>query len=133
MATNNGNNGASGGGPSRKRRYYDPHDSSRPGAGPGPRPDYDYEDGHVPAGVSSGFYQEYRGPSAPYSPYPDIPQPRPQPPRPVETPGAEATTNLIVNYLPQTLADEELHEMFAPYGEIGNLRIVRDKNVMHYF
>lgn len=36
-------------------------------------------------------------------------------------------TNLIVNYLPQTLTDAEFHSMFASIGAINSCKIVRDK------
>ncbi|XP_060064572.1 ELAV-like protein 2 [Ylistrum balloti] len=40
---------------------------------------------------------------------------------------SENQTNLIINYLPQTLTDAEFHSMFASIGNIKSCKIVRDK------
>ena len=37
-------------------------------------------------------------------------------------------TNLIVNYLPQTMTDENFRVLFAKYGDIRSARIIRNKN-----
>ncbi|KAH9529086.1 hypothetical protein DERF_002996 [Dermatophagoides farinae] len=37
-------------------------------------------------------------------------------------------TNLIINYLPQTMTDENFRVMFAKYGDIRSARIIRNKN-----
>ncbi|KAK2149037.1 hypothetical protein LSH36_471g06036 [Paralvinella palmiformis] len=39
----------------------------------------------------------------------------------------ENTTNLIVNYLPQTLTDEEFRSMFQSIGQLKSSKIVRDR------
>ena len=38
-----------------------------------------------------------------------------------------STTNLIINYLPQTLTDEEFHSMFLSIGPLKASKIVRDR------
>lgn len=38
-----------------------------------------------------------------------------------------SSTNLIINYLPQTLTDEEFRSLFLSVGPIKNSKIVRDK------
>ena len=35
--------------------------------------------------------------------------------------------NLMVNYLPTSVADEELYRLFSPFGELVDCRVVRDK------
>jgi len=37
------------------------------------------------------------------------------------------TTNLIINYLPQTYSDEEMFTLFSTIGNVVNCRIIRDK------
>jgi hypothetical protein len=37
-------------------------------------------------------------------------------------------TNLIVNYLPATLEENEMHQLFAVYGEIDSHKLIRDKH-----
>ncbi|XP_071097501.1 ELAV-like protein 1 [Haliotis cracherodii] len=39
-----------------------------------------------------------------------------------------SNTNLIINYLPQTLSDEEFRSMFLSIGPIKSCKIVRDKS-----
>lgn len=41
--------------------------------------------------------------------------------------------NLIVNYLPQTLSDQEFYELFALVGKTTSTRIIRDKNTNYSF
>ncbi|PVD22449.1 hypothetical protein C0Q70_18263 [Pomacea canaliculata] len=41
--------------------------------------------------------------------------------------GEESPTNLIINYLPQTLTDEEYRSMFLSIGPIKSAKIIRDK------
>jgi len=41
--------------------------------------------------------------------------------------GDESPTNLIINYLPQTLTDEEYRSMFLSIGPIKSAKIIRDK------
>lgn len=38
-----------------------------------------------------------------------------------------SSTNLIVNYLPQTMTDEQFHQMFAKVGQLNSSKIVRDR------
>ncbi len=40
---------------------------------------------------------------------------------------AESQTNLIINYLPQTLTDEEFRSMFESIGAVKSTKIVRDR------
>ncbi|KAI4903213.1 hypothetical protein NFI96_032391, partial [Prochilodus magdalenae] len=47
---------------------------------------------------------------------------------PVESTGIEdSKTNLIVNYLPQNMTQEELKSLFGSIGEIESCKLVRDK------
>jgi len=48
----------------------------------------------------------------------------------MENQGMEDTssTNLIINYLPQTLTDEEFRQMFQSVGPVKSSKIVRDKS-----
>lgn len=40
----------------------------------------------------------------------------------------DTKTNLIVNYLPQTMSDEEFRVLFAKYGDLRSARIIRKKS-----
>jgi RNA recognition motif-containing protein len=40
----------------------------------------------------------------------------------------ESRTNLIVNYLPQTMSDNEFRQIFEPLGPIESIKLIRDKN-----
>lgn len=40
---------------------------------------------------------------------------------------AESKTNLIVNYLPQTMTQEELRSLFSSIGELESCKLIRDK------
>ncbi|KAH7710030.1 RNA-binding protein [Aphelenchoides avenae] len=40
---------------------------------------------------------------------------------------AESKTNLIINYLPQTMSQDEVRSLFASMGEIESCKLVRDK------
>ncbi|VDP84689.1 unnamed protein product [Echinostoma caproni] len=57
----------------------------------------------------------------------------------LETPSGEAgkthksefeenKTNLIVNYLPQNMSQEEIRSLFATIGEVDSCKLIRDKN-----
>lgn len=47
---------------------------------------------------------------------------------PVESGSIEdSKTNLIVNYLPQNMTQEELKSLFGSIGEIESCKLVRDK------
>lgn len=39
----------------------------------------------------------------------------------------DSKTNLIVNYLPQNMTQEELKSLFGSIGEIESCKLVRDK------
>lgn len=39
----------------------------------------------------------------------------------------ESKTNLIVNYLPQTMTQEELRSLFSSIGELESCKLIRDK------
>jgi hypothetical protein len=38
-----------------------------------------------------------------------------------------AQTNLIVNYLPQTMTQEEIRSLFSSIGEVESCKLIRDK------
>ncbi|GAA52985.1 ELAV like protein 2/3/4 [Clonorchis sinensis] len=40
----------------------------------------------------------------------------------------ENRTNLIVNYLPQNMTQEEIRSLFATIGEVDSCKLIRDKN-----
>jgi ELAV like protein 2/3/4 len=42
----------------------------------------------------------------------------------------ETRTNLIVNYLPQTMTEEEIRSLFSSVGEVESVKLVRDKSVV---
>ncbi|KAF6779326.1 hypothetical protein AHF37_02944 [Paragonimus kellicotti] len=37
-------------------------------------------------------------------------------------------TNLIVNYLPQNMSQEEIRNLFATIGEVDSCKLIKDKN-----
>ena len=39
----------------------------------------------------------------------------------------DARTNLIVNYLPQTMTQEEIRSLFSSIGELESCKLIRDK------
>jgi ELAV like protein 2/3/4 len=41
--------------------------------------------------------------------------------------GEESKTNLIVNYLPQTMTQEEIRSLFSSIGELESCKLIRDK------
>ena len=43
----------------------------------------------------------------------------------------ESKTNLIVNYLPQTMTQEEIRSLFASIGEVESCKLIRDKITGH--
>jgi ELAV like protein 2/3/4 len=47
--------------------------------------------------------------------------------------GDSESTNLIVNYLPQTLTDDEFYALFAAIGPVKNSKIIRDKMTNYSF
>lgn len=46
----------------------------------------------------------------------------------------DSKTNLIVNYLPQNMTQEELKSLFGSIGEIESCKLVRDKitGILHF-
>lgn len=44
--------------------------------------------------------------------------------------GNESRTNLIVNYLPQTMTEEEIRSLFSSVGEVDSVKLVRDKTII---
>lgn len=42
----------------------------------------------------------------------------------------DSKTNLIVNYLPQTMTEEEIRSLFSSVGEVESVKLVRDKSVV---
>ncbi|XP_055696863.1 ELAV-like protein 3 isoform X5 [Phlebotomus papatasi] len=45
----------------------------------------------------------------------------------------ESRTNLIVNYLPQTMTQEEMRSLFASIGELESCKLIRDKVTGEFF
>lgn len=39
----------------------------------------------------------------------------------------DSKTNLIVNYLPQTMTQEEMRSLFSSIGELESCKLIRDK------
>ena len=39
----------------------------------------------------------------------------------------ESKTNLIINYLPQTMSQEDLRNLFSSIGELESCKLIRDK------
>lgn len=39
----------------------------------------------------------------------------------------ESKTNLIVNYLPQTMTQEEIRSLFSSIGDVESCKLIRDK------
>jgi RNA recognition motif-containing protein len=44
----------------------------------------------------------------------------------------ESKTNLIVNYLPQTMTQEEIRSLFTSIGELESCKLIRDKMTGEY-
>ena len=42
--------------------------------------------------------------------------------------GAEMRTNLIVNYLPQTMSQDDIRALFSSLGDIESCKLIRDKS-----
>jgi len=40
----------------------------------------------------------------------------------------EGRTNLIVNYLPQTMSQDDIRSFFSSMGEIESCKLIRDKS-----
>ncbi len=45
-----------------------------------------------------------------------------------QNPDLKAQTNLIVNYLPQTMSEEEVRNLFSQIGPILSCKLIKDKN-----
>lgn len=41
--------------------------------------------------------------------------------------GKDSKTNLIVNYLPQSMTQDELRSLFSSIGEVESAKLIRDK------
>lgn len=41
--------------------------------------------------------------------------------------GKDSKTNLIVNYLPQSMSQDELRSLFTSIGEVESAKLIRDK------
>ena len=56
-------------------------------------------------------------------------------PSPMQTGAAtdDSKTNLIVNYLPQNMTQEEFRSLFGSIGEIESCKLVRDKITGTFF
>ena len=39
----------------------------------------------------------------------------------------DSKTNLIVNYLPQTMTQDDIRSLFASIGELESCKLIRDK------
>lgn len=46
---------------------------------------------------------------------------------PSTEPDDENKTNLIINYLPQNMTQEEIRELFSTVGEVESCKLIRDK------
>ena len=44
----------------------------------------------------------------------------------------DSKTNLIVNYLPQTMSQEEIRSLFGSIGEVESCKLIRDKVTGEY-
>lgn len=44
-----------------------------------------------------------------------------------QTSQEESKTNLIVNYLPQTMTQEEIRSLFSSIGDVESCKLIRDK------
>ena len=44
----------------------------------------------------------------------------------------DSKTNLIVNYLPQTMTQEEIRSLFSSVGEVESCKLIRDKVTGQY-
>ena len=45
-----------------------------------------------------------------------------------QNPETKAKTNLIVNYLPQTLTEEGLKQLFSQFGIVLSCKLIKDKS-----
>lgn len=45
----------------------------------------------------------------------------------------DSKTNLIVNYLPQNMSQEEIRSLFSSIGEVESCKLVRDKSSGKYY
>lgn len=44
-----------------------------------------------------------------------------------QTSQEESKTNLIVNYLPQSMTQDEIRSLFSSIGEVESCKLIRDK------
>lgn len=45
----------------------------------------------------------------------------------LEEPHDDSKTNLIINYLPQNMTQEEIRSLFSSIGEVESCKLIRDK------
>jgi len=45
----------------------------------------------------------------------------------------DSKTNLIINYLPQTMSQEEIRSLFSSIGEVESCKLIRDKQTGERF
>lgn len=55
-----------------------------------------------------------------------------------QTSQEESKTNLIVNYLPQSMTQDEIRSLFSSIGEVESCKLIRDKlsgkfSILHLF
>lgn len=48
-------------------------------------------------------------------------------------PSEDTGTNLIVNYLPQNMTQEEIKSLFASIGEVESCKLIRDKSTCEFY
>lgn len=56
-----------------------------------------------------------------------VPQQPKSPQNSIKLESSETRTNLIVNYLPQTMTEDEIRSLFSSIGEIESVKLIRDK------
>lgn len=44
----------------------------------------------------------------------------------------DSKTNLIINYLPQNMSQEEIRSLFSSIGEVESCKLIRDKQTGRY-
>jgi RNA recognition motif-containing protein len=42
-------------------------------------------------------------------------------------------TNIIINYLPQTMSQDDVHSLFSTIGDVESCKLVRDKSTGGFF
>ena len=49
-----------------------------------------------------------------------------------QSPSKQSKTNLIVNYLPQTMTQDDIRSLFSSIGELESCKLIRDKQTGNY-